>query len=450
MLRLQPKVVAVVAIADNGDVAKRVFTFERQVDAGLVEWASSFLNERLSGLGIGSRMIATRLEDPELGERERGFLAEIRDAIGELAEASPQELYMEGTARLLSDTHAGDIPHADGVVRALEGRVSVLSVLRSALRERSVFLCIGEENPEPALRSVSMVSASYGLGYRNLGAVGVVGPLRMDYATAIDSVRDAAGELCRFFAHGVRGLRPVPRDHYEVLGVDRGADEARSRRRSGGSRASCTPTSTPPTRERRRSSRRPRRPTRSSPTPSGAAPTTPSATTACARAASTREPRSGGIQDIFDAFFGRGGSPFEDLFGGGAARGPAAGGDVAVRVEIDLADVLEGITEEVAFQAVVRCDHCHGNGAEPGTPIRTCETCGGAGQVRQATRTPFGQMVRAAACPTCGGAGQDPRDAVRGLRGRRRPLAAQDLRGRGPGGHRERPADPDRRRRALR
>ena len=46
----------------------------------------------------------------------------------------------------------------------------------------------------------AVASASNGLGYRNLGAVGVVGPLRMDYARAIDSVRDAAGELSRFFA----------------------------------------------------------------------------------------------------------------------------------------------------------------------------------------------------------------------------------------------------------
>lgn len=201
VLRLQPRVVAVVAIADNGDVVKRVFTFEQPVDRGLVDWASSFLNERFTGLGIGSRAISARLDDPELGESERRFLADIRSAISELAdEASPQQLYMEGTARLLSESHAGDIPHPHGVVSALEGRVSVLSVLRSALRERSVFLCIGEENPEPALRSVSMVGAGYGLGYRNLGAVGVVGPLRMDYARAIDSVREAAGELSRFFA----------------------------------------------------------------------------------------------------------------------------------------------------------------------------------------------------------------------------------------------------------
>jgi len=200
VLRLQPRVVAVVAIADNGDVAKRVFTFESPVDSGLVEWASSFLNERLTGLGIGSSMVSARLQDPEVGDRERAFLEEIGSAVSELAEATPQQLYMDGTGRLLSESHASDIPHPDGVVSALEGRVSVLSVLRSALRERSVFLCIGDENPEPALRSMSVVGAGYGLGYRNLGAVGVVGPLRMDYAKAIDSVRDAAGELSRLFA----------------------------------------------------------------------------------------------------------------------------------------------------------------------------------------------------------------------------------------------------------
>lgn len=200
VLLLQPRVVAVVAIASNGEVNKRVFTFETAVDRGLVDWASSFLNERLAGVALGARSLLGRVSDPELGPSERRFLEQIGPAVSELGEAAPEQLYMDGTARLLSESHAADIPQPDGVVRALEGRVSVLSVLRSALREQSVFLCIGEENPEPALRSVSMVSASYGLGYRPLGAVSVVGPLRMDYGRAIDSVRDAAGELSRFFA----------------------------------------------------------------------------------------------------------------------------------------------------------------------------------------------------------------------------------------------------------
>jgi len=110
----------------------------------------------------------------------------------------------------------------------------------------------------------------------------------------------------------------------------------------------------------------------------------------------------GSIDDIFQAFFGGGG------FGFGGGRRGAAGGDVLVEVEVDLAEVASGVRREVTYDVVGSCEHCHGNGAEPGTPIRTCERCGGAGELRQVTRTPFGQMVRATACDVCGGAGKVP------------------------------------------
>ncbi|HEV2726989.1 MAG TPA: HrcA family transcriptional regulator, partial [Solirubrobacterales bacterium] len=108
-------------------------------------------------------------------------------------------LYLEGTSRLLSDAHLPDLPRADELMTALERRADVLRMLRSSLEERSVFFWIGGENPQPELRSVSVIGANYGLGHRNLGAVGVVGPLRMDYALAIASVRHAARELSRYF-----------------------------------------------------------------------------------------------------------------------------------------------------------------------------------------------------------------------------------------------------------
>jgi heat-inducible transcriptional repressor len=198
-LRLQPNVVMVVVISSAGGVTKRTFTFEEPVDPGLVEWASEYLNERLSGLGLGARMIAGRLANPELGRAEQQFLGSIRTAFSSLEGSGEQQLYMEGAARLLSDNHFGDLPDIDRLMRTLERRATVLHMLRSALDERSVFLWIGDENPQPELRSVSVVGANYGLGYRNLGSVGVVGPLRMDYATAIVSVRDAARELSRYF-----------------------------------------------------------------------------------------------------------------------------------------------------------------------------------------------------------------------------------------------------------
>jgi heat-inducible transcriptional repressor len=199
VLRLQPRVVMVVVIASNGGVTKRAFTFEQDVDPGLVEWAASYLNERLAGLGLGARMAADRLRDEGLGNQERTFLAEISAAFTDLEESAEDTLYVDWAARLLSEEHLADLPHADDLMRALERRVNVLRALRTAIDQRSVFVWIGGENPAPELRSVSVVGANYGLGYRNLGSVGIIGPLRMDYATAIASVRGAAGELSRFF-----------------------------------------------------------------------------------------------------------------------------------------------------------------------------------------------------------------------------------------------------------
>jgi len=109
----------------------------------------------------------------------------------------------------------------------------------------------------------------------------------------------------------------------------------------------------------------------------------------------------GSFADIFDAFFG--GDPF-----GGGGSGPRAmqGGDVGVAVEISLEEAARGTEVEAAYDGVDTCEHCHGNRAEPGTPIETCERCGGAGQLRAISNTAFGQLVRAQACDVCGGEGK--------------------------------------------
>jgi molecular chaperone DnaJ len=127
------------------------------------------------------------------------------------------------------------------------------------------------------------------------------------------------------------------------------------------------------------------------------------------------------VADIFETFFGGGGGPFGDIFGATQRGGPMQGGDVAVAAEIDLAEAARGTTAEVAYDAVQSCENCRGNGAEPGTPIETCSRCGGTGQLRAVSRTPFGQMVRAAVCDVCGGDGRVPSDPchVCGGRGRR-------------------------------
>jgi len=140
-----------------------------------------------------------RREIDEAMRETTSALAQVTDLMA-LVTAPPlgETLYMHGVSRLLSAEHLADLPKVDELMGALEGRAAVLGVLRSALEESSVFLWIGGENPQPELRSVSVVGANYGLGNRNLGSVGVVGPLRMDYATAIASVRGAARQLSRY------------------------------------------------------------------------------------------------------------------------------------------------------------------------------------------------------------------------------------------------------------
>jgi molecular chaperone DnaJ len=113
----------------------------------------------------------------------------------------------------------------------------------------------------------------------------------------------------------------------------------------------------------------------------------------------------GSISDLFSAFFGQGG--FDAAFGGTRVRGgPVQGGDVVLGVAIDLGEAARGTTVEVSYDGTSTCETCRGNGAEPGTPIVTCPRCGGAGQIQAVQRTRFGQMVRTALCDECGGDGR--------------------------------------------
>ena len=131
----------------------------------------------------------------------------------------------------------------------------------------------------------------------------------------------------------------------------------------------------------------------------------------------------GSFGDIFDAFFG--GDPFSGAFGQGAGR--VQGGDVGVEVEISLEQAARGDTVDVAYDLVDACERCHGNRAEPGTPIETCARCGGAGRLRAVTRTAFGQLVREQACDVCEGEGKIPSQPCEACEGRGRKAVRKTL-----------------------
>lgn len=198
LLALQPQVAMVVVITSTGGVTKRVITYDRPLDPGLLDWARAYLNEALGGLTIGARMLHARLNEPGLSDTERDFLATLAPAFTELEERAGDTLYVDGAARLLSEDRMQELSQLGDLMEVLEQRVALLALLRNALDEPRVFLRIGQENERRELKSVSIVASGYGLAARNLGTVSVIGPVRMDYPGAIASVRQAADELSRF------------------------------------------------------------------------------------------------------------------------------------------------------------------------------------------------------------------------------------------------------------
>jgi heat-inducible transcriptional repressor len=197
VLLLQPRVVMVVVITSTGGITKRAFAFAAPLDSGLVSWAGQYLNEELSGLQPGTTMLRRRLEDSGLSQGERTFLDVIRPVFSELVNHE-QRLYVGGAATLLDQARGGELSSYRDLFEILEKRAALLDLIAQSLDPRRPFVRVGDELDHPAMRELALVGASYGLTNRTLGAVSLLGPLRMDYDKAIRSVRSAAYELSRF------------------------------------------------------------------------------------------------------------------------------------------------------------------------------------------------------------------------------------------------------------
>jgi heat-inducible transcriptional repressor len=197
VLLLQPDRVIVVVITSTGSVSKRIFDFEEPIDPGIAAWAREYLNERVAGVRLGSRMLRDRLDDPGFSPREREFMRAITPVFTELLPDSDR-LFVGGAAGLLDDVRADELAAYRRVLALLEQRAALVELLNQELAPNRPFVRVGEELRDPALHDVALVGASYGVPNRMLGTVSLLGPLRMDYAAAIQSVRGAAFALSRF------------------------------------------------------------------------------------------------------------------------------------------------------------------------------------------------------------------------------------------------------------
>lgn len=195
VLALQRRTVMVVIITTAGQVTKRVAHFADPVDPGLAEYARVYLNERLTGVQLGTRLIESAFESTDLSPVERRFLAELKPAFTDVHESDADSLYMGGTSRLVDRLNRQGVTQLNDLLALLEQRFSLLGLLYESLREEGVYLRIGGELESPTLRACSLVAANYGVANRNLGTVSVIGPTRMDYQKVIAVVRATAESL---------------------------------------------------------------------------------------------------------------------------------------------------------------------------------------------------------------------------------------------------------------
>jgi molecular chaperone DnaJ len=143
--------------------------------------------------------------------------------------------------------------------------------------------------------------------------------------------------------------------------------------------------------------------------------------------------------DLSDALniFMRDFGGFGDLFGAGGGRrggGPRAGSDVKLPLALTLQEVATGVEKTVVMKVLDPCTKCDGSGAEPGSKPTSCGTCGGAGEVRRAQRSFFGQFVSVAPCPTCAGEGVVVASPCKSCRGEGRVRGEKTLRIQVPAG----------------
>jgi molecular chaperone DnaJ len=107
----------------------------------------------------------------------------------------------------------------------------------------------------------------------------------------------------------------------------------------------------------------------------------------------------GGMNDIFEQFFGGGGSR------SGSRSGPTQGSDLKTRLRIDLEDAYEGVTKQLTVTRPERCSDCEGAGHPPDADARTCPACNGQGQRTTVRQTPLGRVQQTQTCSECAGEG---------------------------------------------
>ena len=410
VLALQPTSVMVVVITSTGGVTKRVFRLERPVDQGLVAWASRVPERALVGraarLELGS---SSARRSGARAARARVSRADRPGVCSRSASEEGPEVFVGGAAGLLEEARAEEVEATMRLARAARAARG-----GAGARERGARAAApGRPRRPRGRRRPAPRRVARRRDLRDpptpLGAVGLIGPLRMDYEKAIRTVRAAAFELSPLrrgrLRRGLIAAWRRPSATTTRCSALRGRRATpRSRRRFARSRGSSIPTSRARRTRSGGSARSPRR-TRCSPIRS-------------ARATYDRFGQAGLRRGGFEPR-----SPTSGTSRTSSPRSSAriSSGARGARVRHRAAATSRRWSRSISTRPSPGSPSPsrRGRGAvralrtraarSPARGSRSCPTCGGAGVVRRVSQNMFGQFVQQQTCPDCGGVGRGPR-----------------------------------------
>lgn len=205
LVPLDANQVLAVIVSDPGFVQHRIVQVQRSVSTDACSRIASELNRRLFGVrfrDIGHDLLGVIKEStggPDLYDAVADLLTDG------LADQGPERVYLEGTLNILSQPEFQDIERARSLLALLEARDVLDQVLDLGARSTGTKVIIGQENPVAEMRDCSVVVAAYTLGGEIIGAIGVLGPTRMEYSKAVGMVQYVADHLSDTLLGLVRG-----------------------------------------------------------------------------------------------------------------------------------------------------------------------------------------------------------------------------------------------------
>ncbi|MBW3621995.1 MAG: heat-inducible transcriptional repressor HrcA [Armatimonadetes bacterium] len=187
-----------VAVTSSGEAKSRIIELTDNLSASELTQLSNRLTDHLKGMSP-EEIQAVLSRDGE--DRAEGAFRSLLEILRDLLQrtSSSEEIMVEGTRHMLQQPEFRDVKRLENLLEVLEERRSVLELLREAVTNRAVQVIIGEENLEEGLRECSLIAARYSAGPGAYGAIGVIGPTRMAYSTALPTVELVARHLSEMF-----------------------------------------------------------------------------------------------------------------------------------------------------------------------------------------------------------------------------------------------------------